>query len=138
MVEADGYILRIATDEWVEQVFNFAIYYTSIHRKWNTGQTIIFVHKTDMGDAIIGYGEIGNIYASDELSEEERRECEKWGWKKAIELKYIIKFEKPLPVRDTFVKGLKLRGRSLHGFPLAKEQINLVISQAEHFQSQSP
>jgi len=138
MAEACGYILRIATEEWVDQVFNLAIYYTSIHRKWNTGQTIIFVHKTDVGDAIIGYGEIGNIYASEELSEEERRECEKWRWKKAIEFKYIIRFDKPLPIKETFLKNSRLRGRSLQGFPLKKEQINSIINQTEQLQSQKP
>ncbi len=136
MVEANGYILRISTKEWVDQVFNLAIYYTSTRRKWNRGQTIVFVHKTNIGDAIIGYGEIGNIYASEELSEEERHECEKWGWKKAIEFKYIIRFDKPLQIKKTFLKGSKLRGRSLHGFPLNKEQINLTISHAEQLQPQ--
>jgi len=135
MVEADGYILRISTKEWVDQVFNLAIYYTSTRRKWKTGQTIIFVHKTSIGDAIIGYGEIGNIYASDELSEEERRECEKWGWKKAIEFKYVIRFDKSLPIKETFLKNLKLRGRFLHCFPLDKEQMSSIISKAELLQS---
>jgi hypothetical protein len=138
MVEADGYILRIVTKEWVAQVFNFAIYYTSTRRKWKAGQRILFVHKASVGDAIIGYGEIGDIYPSEELSEEERRECEKWGWKKAIEFKYVIRFDKPLPIKETFLKNLKLRGRSLQGFPLNKEQLNLIISQAERLQSQKP
>jgi len=138
MVDIGGYILRIATKEWVDQVFNLAIYYTSSRRNWKTGQRIIFVHKTKIGDAFVGYGEIGNIYASDELSEEERRECEKRRWKKAIEFKYVIRFDKPLPIKETFLKSSKLRGRSLQGFPLNKEQSNLIISQAEHFQSQKP
>mgnify|MGYP001026406128 CR=1 FL=1 len=131
MVEADGYILRIATEEWVDQVFNLAIYYTSARRKWEIGKTIIFVHKTNISDAFVGYGEIGNVYAFDELSEEERRECERWGWKKAIEFKYIIRFEKPLPIKATFLKDLKVRGKSLHGFLLNKEQLDSIISQAE-------
>lgn len=135
MVEADGYILRIATKKWVDQVFNIAIYYTGARRKWKVGQTIIFMHKTNIGDAIIGYGLIGNIYERDELSEEERRECEKYGWKKAIEFKYIIRFEKPLPVKETFIKDLKLRGRYLHSLSLNKEQLNSIISRAEHLQS---
>jgi len=138
MVEADGYILRIATEEWVDQVFNLAIYYTGFRRTWKPGQTIIFVHKTGVGDAIVGYGEIGNVYALDELSEEERHECEKWRWKKAIEFKYIIRFEKPLPIKQTFLKNLKIRGRSLHGFPLSKEKLSSLISQAERRQSQAP
>ena len=136
MVEADGYILRIATKEWVDQVFNLAIYYTSTRRKWKMGQTIIFVHKTSIGDAIIGYGEIRNTYASEELSEEERRECEKWRWKKAIEFKYVIRFDKPLPIKETFLKDLKLRGRFFHGFSLNKEQLSSIISKAERLQSQ--
>ena len=131
MVDVGGYILRIATEEWVDQVFNLAIYYTSSRRDWKTGQRIIFVHKTKAGDAFVGYGEIGSIYASDELSEEERRECEKREWKRAIEFKYVIRFDKPLPIKETFLKDSKLRGRSLHSFPLKKEQINSVISQAE-------
>jgi hypothetical protein len=135
MVEADGYILRIVSKEWVDQVFNFAIYYTSTRRKWKTGQTIIFVHKTNIGDAIIGYAEIGSIYASNELSEEERCECEKWGWKKAIEFKYVIRFDKPLLIKETFLKDLRLRGRFLHCFPLNKEQLSSIISKAERLQS---
>jgi hypothetical protein len=131
MVEADGYILRIAKKEWVNKVFDFAIYYTSSHRNWKNGQRTLFIHKTSLGDAFIGYGEIGNIYALDELSNEERRECERWGWKKALEFKYVVKFDKPLSMKATFLKDSRLRGRSLHGFPLKKEQIDSVISKAE-------
>ncbi|MEM3623324.1 MAG: hypothetical protein QXZ02_06195 [Candidatus Bathyarchaeia archaeon] len=131
MSEADGYILRIATKEWVNQVFEMAIYYTGFRRKWKVGQIILFVHKTALGDAFVGYGEIGNVYGLDELSEEERRECERRGWKKAIEFKYIIRFEKPLPIKETFLKDLKIHGRTLHGFPLSKEQLNSIIGCAE-------
>ena len=53
MADVGGYILRIATEEWVNQVFNLAIYYTSSRRGWKTGQRIIFVHKTKIGDAFV-------------------------------------------------------------------------------------
>ena len=92
------------------------------------------MHKTNIGDAVIGYGVIENVYERDELSEEERLECEKYGWKKAIEFKYIIKFEKPLPVKETFLKDLKLRGKYLHGLLLNREQLNAIISRAESLQ----
>jgi hypothetical protein len=82
----------------------------------------------------VGYGEIGNVYSLDELSEEERRECDRWGWKEAIEFKYVIRFEKPLPIKETFLKGLKIRGRTLHGFPLSREKLNSIISDAERLQ----
>lgn len=96
------------------------------------GQTILFVHKTNKGDAVVGYGEIGDIYSADELSGEERRECEKYGWKKAIEFKYVKEFEKPLPIKETLLKDLKLRGKYFHGLSLKKEQLNSIISKAEN------
>jgi len=135
MGETEGYILRIATETWVEQVFDSAIYYTGFRRKWLPGQTIIFLHKTSsIGDAVVGYGVIENVYGKEELSEEEQRECERWGWKKALEFKYVIRFDKPLAIKETFLKDLKLRGRYFHGLPLSKEQVASIISQAERSQ----
>jgi hypothetical protein len=128
MAKAEGYILRIAKKEWVEKVFDSAMYYTGARRKWQPGQTILFVSRTELGDSFIGYGVIENIYEKEELSEEEKRECETYGWRKAIEFKYVSKFEKPLPLKETF---LKLRGKTLHTLPLTSEQINAIISQAE-------
>lgn len=134
MVETEGYILRIATEKWVNQVFDIAVYYTSIRRRWKPNQTIAFIHKTIVGDAIIGYGVIDNIYEKDELSEKEKHECEKYGWKKAIEFKYVMKFGKPLPINETFLKNSKLRGRYFHGLKLDKDQLNSIITQAECLQ----
>jgi hypothetical protein len=130
MAEAAGYILRIAAKQWVDQVFNMAIYYTSVRRKWQPGQTVLFVHKTNIGDAIVGYGMIETVYEKDELSEEEQRECEKWRWKKAIEFRYVVRFENPLRVKETILKDLKVRGSFLHGFPLSKERLEAIMTQA--------
>jgi len=131
MSNVSGCILRITTKQWVNQVFNMAIYYTSIHRKWESGQTILFVHKANVGDAIVGYGVIENVYEKDELSDEERRECEKGGWKRAIEFKYVKQFDRPLPIKETFLRGSKLRGRYFHGLKLSKEQLEATMAQAE-------
>jgi hypothetical protein len=136
MAEVAGYILRITTEEWANQVFSLAIYYTNARRKWKPGQTAFLVHKTKVGDAIIGYGEIGNICGLEVLSEEEKRQCEKLGWKEAIEFRYIIRFDRPLLVRETILKDLKLRGRSLHAFPMNGEQVKVILSQAERIQSE--
>jgi hypothetical protein len=135
MKKAEGYILRISTEEWVEQVFDLAIYYTGFRRKWRPGQTIMFVHKIDVGDAVIGYGVIENIYERDELSEEERHECEKHGWMKALEFKYVLKFDKPLPIKETVLKDRKVHGRYLHGLSLNKQQLSSIIDQGEHSQN---
>lgn len=134
MVEADGYVLRITTEKWVNQVFGMAVYYTNLRRKWKPGQTIVFLHKTSVGDSIIGYGVIRKICGKDELSDEEIRECDKYGWKKAIEFKYVIKLEKPLRIKETFLKNSKLRGRYFHGLKLDEKQLNSIISQAERLQ----
>lgn len=131
MVEAEGYILRIARKEWVEKVFNSAMYYTGSPRKWRRGQIVLFLAKTEFGDAFIGYGVIENIYVKEELSKEEQIECEAWGWRKALEFKYIIRFDKPLALKDTFLKDSRLRGKCFHGLSLTAEQLNALISQAE-------
>jgi hypothetical protein len=131
MSDVSGFILRITTKQWVNQVFNMAIYYTSIHRKWESGQTILFVHRTNLGDAIVGYGVIENVCEKDELSDEERHECERGGWKRALEFKYVKQFDSPLPIKETFLRGSKLRGRYFHGLKLNKEQLDSVMTQAE-------
>ncbi|MEM1566416.1 MAG: hypothetical protein QW510_04960 [Candidatus Bathyarchaeia archaeon] len=131
MVEADGYILRIAKKEWIEKVYNSAMYYTSSPRKWQKGQTVLFLAKTEFGDAFIGYGVIENIHSKEELSQEEQRECDTWGWRKALEFKYIIRFNKPLALKETSLKDLGLRGKCLHGLPLKADQLNALIDQAE-------
>jgi hypothetical protein len=128
---AEGYLLRITTKKWVDQVFDSAMYYTSAPRKWRQGQTVLFVHKTNIGDAFVGYGILKKTHEKDELSEEERLECEKHGWKKALEFKYVLRFKEPLPIKKTFLKKSKLRGAYLHGLKLDKEQMNSTISQAE-------
>lgn len=130
MSEAAGYILRIATKQWVDQVFDMAIYYTNINRKWKTGQTILFIHKTKIGDAIIGYGVIENSYEKSELPEQEKLQCEKGNWKRAIEFRYVKQFGVPLPVRETFLKGSKLRGRYFHGLKLTKRQLDDLLTKS--------
>ena len=135
MKKAEGYILRISTEEWIEQVFDLAIYYTGFRRKWRPGQTIMFVHKIEVGDAVIGYGVIENVYKRNELSEEERHECEKHGWTKALEFKYVLKFDKPLPIKETVLKNLKVHGRYLHGLSLSKQQLGSIVDQGEHSQN---
>jgi hypothetical protein len=108
-----------------------AIYYTGLCRKWKAGQTILFVHKSHHGDAVVGYGMIEDVYEECELSEEEKRECEEHGWKKAIVFKYVIMFERPLLTRDTFLRDPRFRGRYCHGLQLTKERLDSILGQAE-------
>ena len=136
MGEAEGCVLRIASKEWVDQVFSIAVYYTSLRRKWKQGQTIVFLSKTDVGDAVVGYGVVQSVYEKDELSEAEKNQCELHGWREAIEFSYVVRFDKPLLVKETFFRNTKLRGRCFHGYALSREQLKAIIAQAEKLQSQ--
>lgn len=136
MSEVHGYILRIATEQWVNHVFDMAVYYTNLKRKWKSGHTILFVHKTGAGDAIAGYGVIESEVGKNELSEAEQSECEEGEWKRALVFKYVKRFDKPLLIKETFLKDSKLRGRLLHGLVLNKEQLKSILSQAEHWSHQ--
>ena len=131
MSESDGFILRIATRQWVNQVFGTAIYFTNLRRNWKQGQTILFVHKTTVGDALVGYGLIERVCEKDELPGPDKDACERGDWKRALEFRYVRQFDKPLPVKETFLKGSKLRGRLFHGFKLNKNQLKDVLGQAE-------
>jgi hypothetical protein len=129
--EVASYILRIATEQWVDHVFEMAIYYTNMKRKWKPGQAILFIHKTRTGDALIGYGVVDHVAEGSTLSEEDRLQCERGSWKRAIEFKYVKRFEKPLPVKQTFLKDSKRHGRFIHGLELNKEQLEQILDQAE-------
>ena len=126
-----GYILRIIRKEWVEQVFERTKYYVGIRRKWKPNQIIFFVHKTMRGDAFIGYGVISNLQSFEELSEEERMKCKRWNWKGALDFVYVVRFEKPLLVKETFLGNSKLRGKYLHGLTLTRKQTDSILSMIE-------
>lgn len=130
MSRVEGYILRIVGQELADHVFDVAIYYTNLNRKWSAGQIILFIHKLGLGDAFIGYGVIERILKKDELCDHERVECERGGWKMAIEFKYVRKLERPLLVKETFLKDSKLRGRFFHGLQLDRVQVENILKQA--------
>jgi hypothetical protein len=129
--EVAGYILRIATEEWVDHVFEMAIYYTNLKRKWKSGQAILFIHKTPTADALVGYGVVDHVAEKSALSGEDRLECERGSWKRAIEFKYVKRFEKPLLVKETFLKDSKRHGRFFHGLQLSRGDLERILSQAE-------
>ena len=126
-----GYILRIARDEWVKQVFDLKKYYVGVRGRWEPGLTIFFARKAEKGDSFLGYGFIENVQELEELSEEERSECEKWGWKHALNFKNVVRFEPPLPIKETLIKDVGLWGSRLHGYRLTSEQVQSILSKAE-------
>lgn len=131
MSEVLGYIFRISTEQWVDHVFDMAIYFTNLRRKLESGQTILFIHKTNAGDALVGYGVVDHVAEKSELPEEDKLECEKGQWKRAIEFKYVKRFDNPLLIRETFFKNSRVRGRLFHGLELTREQLESLLRQAE-------
>jgi hypothetical protein len=129
MAKAVGYVLRITSNFWVDHVFDMAIYYTNLRRSWQAGQTIIFTHRTGSGDSVVGYGVIERACQQNELAEEERVEPEKW--KTALVFRYVLKFRKPLSIKETFLKEPKFRGRYAHGLGVTKEQVDSILNRAE-------
>jgi hypothetical protein len=129
MAKVAGYVLRITSDFWADHVFDMTIYYTNLRRKWQTGQTIVFTHKTQSGDSVVGYGVIERACQQNELAEEDRMEPEKW--KTALVFRYVLRFDKPLPIKETFLKEPKFRGRYAHGLGLNKGQIDSILNHAE-------
>jgi len=129
MVEVAGYVLRIMSNFWVDRVFDMAIYYTNLRKKWQAGQTIIFTHKTESGDSVVGYGVIESACHQNELAVEDRVEPDKW--KMALVFRYVLRFEKPLSIKETFLKEPKFRGRYVHGLGVSKEQIDSILNRAE-------
>jgi hypothetical protein len=128
---SEGYLLRITKNKWVKQVFERTKYYPGIRRKWKQGTIIFFAHKTEKGDSIIGYGVVEKFQEKNELTLQERIECEKMGWKGAIDFRYVIKFDQPLPIKESALKDLKLRGKYLHGFHLNRARLESLLNQAE-------
>jgi hypothetical protein len=131
MSEFGGYILRIASKEWVNEVFNMAVYYTNMRKKWMKGQTVLFLHKISLGDALVGYGLVERAWEKEELSELDRNQCDRGNWKRAIEFTYVKQFDEPLAIKNTFLKSSKLRGRYFHGLRLNHSQIEALLAQAE-------
>jgi hypothetical protein len=79
----------------------------------------------------VGYGLIEKACEKNELSEQDKYECERGGWKRAIEFTYVKRFDKPLAIKDTFLKGSRLRGRYFQGLKLDKYQVEAILARAE-------
>ena len=129
--EIGGFILRISKEEWLRQVFEMKKYYPGIMRGWTRGMTILLARKTGKEDSFIGYGVISRIDMPWELPKEEQEYCKSNGWKCAILFKTLKRFEEPLPLKETFLKGDPRKGKFLHGIPLTVDQIDSILEAAE-------
>lgn len=126
-----GYILRINSDEWVEQVFQLSKYYPGLIRKWRKGTHILLARKSDEGDSFLGYGVVDKVEMPWELTPEEEDYCRENNWKCVLTLKPLIRFKRPFPLKDTILADDKRKGSYLHGALLREEQLENILGSFE-------
>ena len=129
-----GYILRVGSEEWVEQRFQLKKYYSGIMRNWRRGTPILFARKTEAGDSFLGYGVTDKVEMLWEMTPEEEDYCRENKWKCALTFQPLVRFAKPLPIRDTLLAGDRRKGSFLHGAMLPEEQVDAILEQAEELQ----
>jgi len=130
-----NFILRITREEWLRQVFTIKRYYPGVPRRWEPGNRILLARKADKGDSFVGYGVVERFVRKNLLPEEDRLECEKMGWKGALVFGELYRFEPPVPMKETVLGSLGIRGRCFHGYHLTEEQLQSILSTAEEMSS---
>ena len=132
--ENPGYILRVSTDDWVEQIFEIKKYYSGIMRNWKRGTPILLAKKTDVGDSFLGYGITDKVEMLWEMTPEEENYCRENNWRCALTLKPLIRFNKPYPIKETFLADDPRKGSFLHGAMLVEVKVDEILEQAEDYQ----
>jgi len=124
----EGHVL-VVREEWVERVLSSATYYTGLRaaRGWRPGDMVILVARTELGQSIVGYGIISRIRRREEFEEEEEVLFKEHGWDTAIELEPLVPVKPPIPVEETPLAGLGVRGRYLHGRKITGELLEAMM-----------
>ena len=95
--ENPGYILRVSTDDWVEQIFEIKKYYSGIMRNWKRGTPILLAKKTDVGDSFLGYGITDKVEMLWEMTPEEENYCRENNWRCTLTLKPLDTLREAIP-----------------------------------------
>jgi len=127
----ENYILRISKDEWEKQVFAIKSYYAGVRREWKPNTKILLVKKTESGDAFIGYAMIKNVADLEEMSDEEKDMCINNNWNKKLSFGKLVRFEPPVPVKNTVVSKWGQKGALLHGAPISETDMEAIIKIAK-------
>ncbi|MEM4311781.1 MAG: hypothetical protein QXX95_05270 [Nitrososphaerales archaeon] len=76
-----GYFLRILPGKYEESLFSKRCYFTGRARHWELESLVFFARKDEGRDSIFGLGILRDIKNIKELSEEEKINCEREGWR---------------------------------------------------------
>ena len=132
-----GYILRLSTEDWRDQVYELKKYYSGVMRGWKRETPILLAMKTDAGDSFIGYGVVGKVEHLWELPPEEEAYCRKNNWKCALTFKALNRFERPYPIKESILSEDPRRGSFLHAARLTEDQVDAILDAAEEYQEKT-
>lgn len=135
-IEKYGYILRINTEEWENQIFEIQKYYTGMRRNYLPGTVILFMKKVKV-DSIVGYGIIDKVEMLWEMTPEEETYCKENKWRLALSFKSLIRFVKPYPKKVSPLRDDTRKGAFLHGARLTENQVEAILDGAETYQNET-
>ncbi len=130
----DGYVLRIAHEDLVNQVFSLGKYYSGVQRNFIRGTPLLFAAKSEGGDSIVGYGVIDKIEHLWEMTPADEVYAKEHGWKLGLTLRGATRLGTPLLIKNSLLKDDKRKGAFLHGAKLSEETINTLLEQVEEIQ----
>jgi len=132
-----GYILRLSTEDWRDQVYELKKYYSGVMRGWKRETPVLLAMKTDAGDSFIGYGVVGKVEHLWELSPEEEAYCRENNWKCALTFKALNRFERPYPIKESLLSDDPRKGSFLHAARLTEDQVDALLDAAEEYQEKA-
>ena len=132
-----GYILRLSTEDWRDQVYELKKYYSGVMRGWKRETPVLLAMKTDAGDSFIGYGVVGKVEHLWELPPEEEAYCRENNWKCALTFKALNRFERPYPIKESLLSEDPRKGSFLHAARLTEDQVDALLDAAEEYQEKA-
>jgi len=132
-----GYILRLSTEDWRDQVYELKKYYSGVMRGWKRETPVLLAMKTDAGDSFIGYGVVGKVEHLWELPPEEEAYCRENNWKCALTFKALNRFERPYPIKESILAEDPRKGSFLHAARLTEDQMDALLDAAEEYQEKT-
>jgi hypothetical protein len=133
----DGYVLRIAHEDLVNQVFSLGKYYSGIQRNFIRETPLLFAAKSESGDSLVGYGVVDKIEYLWEMTPAEEAYAREHGWKIALTLRGATRFKNSLLIKNSLLKDDKRKGAYLHGAKLTEDTMDALLEQAEEIQEAS-
>ena len=118
MTDEPAYIIRIARDDIEKHLYIRHSIYVGIRRDWSRGTKILFIRKSAIDDAFIGYGIVDKIIVADMLAEEKRKLCHQNNWYGELIFTRLTRFRPAVPVKNTPAAGenpLVLHGAIVSG-----------------------